>query len=74
MTLSDQFSMSRAAVSKHLRVLEGAGLVEQRKQGRERRYRLRPEPLIEVKKWISFYEDFWDKKVDKLKEMVDSGK
>ena len=70
-TLSGHFPISRTAVAKHLRILEEAGLVGHHKQGRARLYHLHPEPLIEVKKWLSFYEDFWDKKIDKLKDIID---
>ena len=54
--LSGHFPTSRTAVSKHLRVLEGAGLVDHHKQGRQQLCRLRPEPLVEVKAWLAFYE------------------
>ncbi|WP_438433834.1 ArsR/SmtB family transcription factor [Gorillibacterium sp. sgz500922] len=64
--LSGRFGISRTAVSKHLRVLADAGLVRERKAGRETRYRLDPDPLREVKEWIAFYERFWDNKLAAL--------
>ena len=70
--ISRHFPMSRTAVSKHLRVLSNAGLVGEQKRGRERRYRLQPEPLLEVKQWLSFYERFWDKKMAMLKNFVET--
>ncbi len=58
--IASHFPMSRTAVSKHLRVLSRAGLVTARKEGRETRYRLRPEPLLELKEWLSYFERFWE--------------
>lgn len=70
--ISRHFPMSRTAVSKHLRVLADAGLVKDRKVGRETRYRLEPEPLLELKRWISYYEQYWDNKLSVLKHLVES--
>lgn len=70
--LSGQFTVSRTAVSKHLRVLAEAGLVMERKAGRETRYRLNAEPLREVKEWIAFYERFWDNKLAALERYLDT--
>ena len=60
------FEMSRPAVSQHLRVLLGAGLVTEQRHGRERRYRLAPERLGPVWDWISHYERFWDDHLQRL--------
>lgn len=65
-SLAAAFPMSRPAVSQHLRVLREAGLVTERKIGRERYYRLRPEPLREVSDWMSHYEQFWRERLDRL--------
>ncbi|MDT2262902.1 metalloregulator ArsR/SmtB family transcription factor [Paenibacillus larvae] len=70
--ISRHFPMSRTAVSKHLRVLADAGLVKDRKVGRETRYRLEPEPLLELKRWLSYYEQYWDNKLSVLKHLVES--
>ncbi|MFZ5967539.1 MAG: ArsR/SmtB family transcription factor [Bacillota bacterium] len=70
--ISGHFSMSRTAVSKHLHVLEDAGLVKAHRIGRETRYRLQPEPLLEIKGWLSYYERFWDKKLAALKNFVET--
>ncbi|WP_027410512.1 ArsR/SmtB family transcription factor [Anoxybacteroides tepidamans] len=70
--ISEQFPISRTAVSKHLRILAEAGLVKERKVGRETRYRLEPTPLIELKQWLSFYERFWDNKLAMLKHYVEN--
>lgn len=70
--ISGHFPMSRTAVSKHLRVLAEAGLVKERKVGRETRYRLEPEPLRELKRWLAYYERFWENKMAALKQLVES--
>lgn len=70
--ISSRFPMTRTAVSKHLRVLAEAGLVRERKVGRETRYRLEPEPLRELKRWLAYYERFWDNKLAALKRLVES--
>ncbi|CAG7642654.1 hypothetical protein PAESOLCIP111_04366 [Paenibacillus solanacearum] len=69
--ISGHFPMSRTAVSKHLRVLAEAGLVKERKVGRETRYRLDPEPLLELKRWLAFYDRFWDNKLAALQRYVE---
>jgi DNA-binding transcriptional ArsR family regulator len=70
--ISSHFPMSRTAVSKHLRILSEAGLVREQKVGRETRYRLHPEPLLELKQWLSYYEQFWDNKISMLKHLVEN--
>lgn len=70
--ISGHFPMTRTAVSKHLRILADAGLVKERKVGRETRYRLDTDPLLELKRWLSFYERYWENKLDMLKRFVES--
>ncbi|GAA4857627.1 metalloregulator ArsR/SmtB family transcription factor [Paenibacillus vulneris] len=70
--ISGHFPMSRTAVSKHLRILSDAGLVKERKVGRETRYRLDTEPLQELKRWLSFYERYWENKMAALKRYVEA--
>jgi DNA-binding transcriptional ArsR family regulator len=70
--ISSHFPMSRTAVSKHLRILSEAELVSRRKSGREQRYKLNPAPLLELKQWLSFYEQFWDNKLAMLKHYVEN--
>lgn len=70
--LSGHFPISRTAVSKHLRILSDAGLVRERKVGRETRYSLQPEPLLELKRWLAYYERFWDNKLTALKQFVEA--
>jgi DNA-binding transcriptional ArsR family regulator len=72
--VSGHFPMSRTAVSKHLRILSEAGLVKEHKVGRETRYSLQPEPLRELKDWLSYYERFWDNKMAALKHFVEDEK
>ncbi|MDQ6418758.1 metalloregulator ArsR/SmtB family transcription factor [Paenibacillus sp. LHD-117] len=72
-TISGHFPISRTAVSKHLRVLVSVGLVQDRKVGRETRYRLNAEPLTELKQWLSYFERFWENKLSVLKHYVESG-
>lgn len=64
--LAEPFNMSLPAISQHLQILCEAGLVEVRKAGRQRLYRLNPEPLKEVSDWIINYEKFWQEKLDAL--------
>lgn len=70
--ISEHFPISRTAVSKHLRVLADAGLVQERKVGRETRYKLEPKPLYEVKDWLRYFEIFWENKLAALKLLVES--
>lgn len=70
--LSRHFPISRTAVSKHLRVLADAGLVKERKSGRETRYRLEVRPLDELKQWLSYFDRYWDNKLSALQRMVES--
>ncbi len=70
-TLSKDFSVSRTAITKHLRILESAGLVQSQKVGRERLYRLDAKPLQTVHHWLAFYEHFWEDKLSNLKKVVE---
>ena len=64
--LATPFSMSFAAASKHVRVLEAAGLVRRRVEGRAHICRIEPEPLRSADAWLRFYEAFWSRKLDDL--------
>jgi len=70
--ISGHFPMSRTAVSKHLRILADAGLVKERKVGRETRYRMEPEPLLELKRWLAYFERYWENKMAALKRLVEA--
>ena len=60
------FDMSLNAVSKHLKVLEGAGLVDREVQGRDHVIRFRGAPLRAVSKWVHEYERFWNRQLDQF--------
>lgn len=64
--LARPHSMSLPAVLKHLRVLERAGLVTQRKSGRVRHCRLAAEPLRDATDWLAQYRRFWEARLDAL--------
>lgn len=70
--ISECFPITRTAVNKHLHVLSDAGLVSSKKVGRETRYKLQPEPLVEIKQWLNFFEQYWDEKLFALKLFVES--
>ncbi|NEX78517.1 winged helix-turn-helix transcriptional regulator [Bacillus thermocopriae] len=69
--ITSHFPISRTAISKHLKILSEAELVIGRKVGREKIYRLHPEPLTELKQWLSYYEQFWSNKLSVLKHVVE---
>jgi len=66
-----QLHMSQPTVSKHLRVLREAGLVESTVDAQRRLYRLRPEPLKEVEAWLAQFRRFWSAHVDALERHLD---
>jgi DNA-binding transcriptional ArsR family regulator len=70
--LANAFEQSRPAVSKHLRVLRLARLVEEERVGRERLYQLRPLGLQPVAGWLEGYRSFWQVSLDRLKRHVES--
>ncbi|REE81182.1 ArsR family transcriptional regulator [Paenibacillus taihuensis] len=70
--ISGHFPITRTAVSKHLRILAEAGLVKERKVGRETRYRLETQPLQELKSWLNYYERYWENKLSALQRFVES--
>ena len=66
-----QLAMSQPTVSKHLRVLREAGLVEATVDAQRRVYRLRPEPLQEIDAWLAQFRQFWSARVDALERHLD---
>ncbi len=66
------FPVSRPAISKHLRILRRAHLVEERKEGRHRLYQLNPEPLKAVDSWLDHYRQFWVASLENLKSYVEA--
>ena len=72
-SLAQQFPISFNGVSKHVKVLERAGLVDRRVRGREHRLRLRPAPLQEAARWLDHYRVFWGERLDALERMLVPG-
>jgi DNA-binding transcriptional ArsR family regulator len=73
MTVSDLrqgFSVSQPAISQHLAALKAAGLVSERRAGRNAFYRLRPEGLTPLAGWVDRYRTFWPERIGKLKELL----
>src|SRR5256885_12096558 len=66
------FPVSRPAISKHLRILRRAHLVEERREGRHRMYQLNPEPLKAVDSWLEQYRSFWSASLTNLKSFVET--
>jgi DNA-binding transcriptional ArsR family regulator len=64
--IAEPFDVALNAVTKHLKLLERAGLIEREKQGREVLISLRPEPLRLVAGWVHKYECFWNEKLDEF--------
>ncbi|MCA9700483.1 MAG: winged helix-turn-helix transcriptional regulator [Myxococcales bacterium] len=69
--LEQELRMSQPSVSKHLRVLREAGLVEVRVEAQRRVYSIRPEPLLEVEAWLAPFRRFWSAHVDALERHLD---
>jgi DNA-binding transcriptional ArsR family regulator len=68
--LAGPFNVSLPAISKHLRVLETAGLLSREKDGRIHRIRLAPEPLKQAAEWIAYYRQFWEEQLDRLSDYL----
>lgn len=69
--LVDLLGLSQPAVSKHLRVLRDAGLVEARPDAQRRLYRLRPGPLAEVDEWLAPYRRLWNRSLGRLERHLE---
>jgi DNA-binding transcriptional ArsR family regulator len=69
--LVNQLHLSQPAVSKHLRILRDAGLVEVRPDAQRRLYRLRLEPLAEIDAWLAPYRRMWTRSLDKLEQHLE---
>ena len=69
--LVERLGVSQPAVSKHLRVLKEAGLVEARPDAQRRLYRIRPEPLAELDDWLAPYRALWTTHLDRLEDHLD---
>jgi DNA-binding transcriptional ArsR family regulator len=66
--IAEPFDVALNAVTKHLKLLERAGLIEREKRGREVLISLRPEPLRLVAAWVHEYERFWNEKLDEFEK------
>ncbi|MCK8520216.1 metalloregulator ArsR/SmtB family transcription factor [Aquimarina sp. D1M17] len=69
--ISNQFEISRQGVTKHIKALEHAGLIQIQTKGRERFCYADVTPLKEINKWLGFYEKFWDDSINRLDDYLD---
>jgi DNA-binding transcriptional ArsR family regulator len=69
--LVDALGLSQPAVSKHLRVLRDAGLVDVQRDAQRRIYRLVPEPLVEIDDWLTPFRQAWARRLDALEARLD---
>jgi len=72
--LAEPFNISRPAISKHLRVLEKAGLVRRTRDGRISRCELDAEPMKTAADWVERYRQFWESQLDSLARYLESNK
>ena len=70
--LAQPFRVSAPAISRHLRVLERAGLIRRRKRGRHHEIELRAEPLQRARDWLEVYRHFWESNLDSLARYLES--
>lgn len=68
--IAEPFKMSLPGVSKHLKVLEKAGLIRRSKQAQWRRCHLNPEPLKEVSDWVDRYRQYWEESFNRLDDYL----
>jgi len=68
--LAAPFAMSQPAISRHLKVLENAGLISRRRRATARLSHLEPEPLREATSWLARYQAYWDERYDQLDEVL----
>lgn len=73
-TISDQFPISKPAISRHLKVLREGGIVLMRKQAQRRVYSLRPDGLHDVDRWLDKYRNLWTERLDALEIALEEGK
>jgi DNA-binding transcriptional ArsR family regulator len=69
--LAEPLPVSRPAVSQHLAVMRGVGLVSETRSGRQHRYRLHREPLVDVRLWLVTLDQFWAGRLGRLAEHLD---
>ncbi len=68
--IADQFSISRPAISKHIKILWECGLLDIQQQGRERYCKAKVEPLTEVSDWVEQFRAIWEQKFDALDDYL----
>jgi DNA-binding transcriptional ArsR family regulator len=71
-SLAEHFDMSRPAVSKHIKILHGAGFISIKDIGRERHCILKKEGFEKLQEWINFFDKFWQAKLEKLKTLLEN--
>ncbi|MFC4857525.1 ArsR/SmtB family transcription factor [Actinophytocola glycyrrhizae] len=71
--LAEPFTMTQPAISKHLKVLERAGLVERGRDAQRRPCRLVAEPMLAATRWLGDYRRFWEQSYDRLDELLSDG-
>ena len=69
--VADHFTVSRPAISKHVKVLVECGLVKMEKQGRERYCAIQPDKLSEVSDWVEQYRQLWEERFDRLEKYLE---
>jgi DNA-binding transcriptional ArsR family regulator len=69
-SLAENFDMSRPAVSKHIKILYGAGFISIQDIGRERHCTLKQDGFNHLQEWLNFYDDFWKSKLKKLETLL----
>src|SRR5450755_1923417 len=69
--LAEDSTLTRQAITKHLRVLERAGIVHSRRRGRESRFHFDPRPIEQVREYLGLVSENWDQALSRLKSFVD---
>jgi DNA-binding transcriptional ArsR family regulator len=68
--IAQPYPVSLAAISKHLKVLEGANLIQREKRGSFQIVRINAAPMKEAERWLAYYEKFWNQQLDALQHLV----
>ena len=69
--IGEKLDLNQPQVSKHLRVLKEAGVVEMQPRGQQRLYELRAQPLRELHNWLERYRQLWDARLDEMDELIE---